>query len=268
MLSAVSVKTPDPAAMKQARPTLRALTVDMHLPVPEVDIPLDALEHPLLAKASEQFVDGGGRHERIRAVADQVLFKVKVQRWRGAVWVDGDQPWVVAAGHREDGSGDDFYTALEADARAARARYNAEHAPPLTTPTYVGHLLPGEQDRIRYLAEAGARFNRFLRETVLRLVRASLRDGREHRHEFDSFGLGIQVRADDGHETYVAVRVTGSVQDDVVFVILELVPGCDRDGWGPEFVLPDRLLSGKEQAWSTLMDPQAAAKLLDDEGPE
>ena len=66
MLSAVSVKTPDPAAMKQARPTLRALTVDMHLPVPEVDIPLDALEHPLLAKASEQFVDGGGRHERIR----------------------------------------------------------------------------------------------------------------------------------------------------------------------------------------------------------
>ena len=102
--------------------------------------PLDEIDHPVLAKASEQFADEDGKHERIRSVDDQVLFKVKVQRWRGAVWLDADLPWLVAAGRREDGSGDDFYAALEADGRAARARYNAEHFDGLKTTTHTGRL--------------------------------------------------------------------------------------------------------------------------------
>ncbi|WP_241200050.1 hypothetical protein OG322_19480 [Streptomyces sp. NBC_01260] len=46
---------------------------------------LDEIEHPILAKTAEQFAADDAKHERIRAVDDQVLFKVKVQRWRGAV---------------------------------------------------------------------------------------------------------------------------------------------------------------------------------------
>ena len=61
---------------ERARPTLRCLREDLVLAVPAVDTPLEEVSHPLLAKVAERFAD------------DQVLFKVKVQRWRGAVWVD------------------------------------------------------------------------------------------------------------------------------------------------------------------------------------
>jgi hypothetical protein len=204
----------------------------------------------------------GGR-ERIRAVDDQLLFKVKVQRWRGAVWIEPDLPWLVAAGQRESGSLDDFYAALAADGRAARARHNASHTPPLTTDTCTAALLPADDDRLRYRLEAGARLVRRLEALALALVRDSLRDGREHTADLDTFGIGIQVRADHGHETYVAIGIRGSVPTDLAAVILDIVPGCDPDGWYPEAALPERPLGPNEQAWSNIMDAAAAAQLLD-----
>lgn len=140
-------------------PTLRCLREDLDLPVPPASTPLDEIDHPLLNKAGEQFADCDTPHERIRAIDDVVLFKAKIGRWRGAVFTD--QPdaeirdWLVAAGTREDGSKDDFYAILHAQARTARQRYNAEHDTPLTTDTYVGSLLPGQDDHDRYLLEAG-----------------------------------------------------------------------------------------------------------------
>jgi hypothetical protein len=139
--------------MQRARPTLRTLRDDLVLALPPADEPLDEIDHPLLTKANEQFAVESTPHERIRAVKDEILFKVKIQRWRGAAWVEADQPWLIAAGTRESGSPDDFYNALAADAEQARARYNTEHTPPLATTTHVGHLLPNESDRLRYQAE-------------------------------------------------------------------------------------------------------------------
>ena len=99
----------------RARPTLRCLREDLGRAVPPADTPLDEVSHPLLAKASERFADDGTPHERITSVDDQVLFKVKVQRWRGAIWVaDGGIPWLVAVGQREEGSADDFHASLTA----------------------------------------------------------------------------------------------------------------------------------------------------------
>jgi hypothetical protein len=219
-----------------------------------------------VGKAVEQFADVDAKHERIRAIDDQVLFKVKVQRWRGAVWVESDLPWLVAGGWREDGSGDDFYAALEAEGKAARARYNAGHREVLRTTTYSAHLLPNRDDFVRYRAEAGVRFARRIRATIRELVGDSLRDGREHTVDFDTFTLGIHVRADHGHETYVAVRITGSVPSNLAVVILGNVPGCDRDGRYPEYALPERELLPAEPAWSNLMDPTGAAALLNDDG--
>lgn len=116
-------------------------------------------------------------------------------------------------------------------------------------------------------AEAGVRFDRRLHHTVTELVRASLRDGSEHVADLGSFTIGIQVRAEHGHETYVAVRVTGSVPLHLVGTILDLIPGCEPDGWFPELTgLPNRPLLSGEVAWSNIMDPTAAAKLLDSEG--
>jgi len=86
--------------MHRVRPTLRCLREDLALPVPPIQVPLDAVKHPLLTKAGEQFAYPDTPHERIRAIDDQVLFKVKVGRWRGAAYVDEPESevetWLVS----------------------------------------------------------------------------------------------------------------------------------------------------------------------------
>ncbi|MGP3955733.1 hypothetical protein ACTWPT_07015 [Nonomuraea sp. 3N208] len=224
------------------------------------------MDHPLLAKVVAQFAEQGVKHERIRAIDDEVVYKAKVQRWRGAVWSDADIPWLIAAGQRSEGSPDDFYADLETRAKAARSRYNAEHTPPLRTDTYIGEFLPDRLDLVRYQAEAGIRFRSTLVNAIFSLVRASLNDGHEHVIEFDTFTLGVLVRADQGHETYAAVHITGSVPPNLTAVVLRNMPGCDPDGWFLEMTLPTRTLLPGEQVWSTVMDPTAAAELLHHEG--
>jgi hypothetical protein len=80
---------------ERVRPTLRCLREDLALTVPRADTPLDEVSHPLLEKATERFADDQTPQERISSIDDQVLFKVKVQRWRGAVWVNANQPWLA-----------------------------------------------------------------------------------------------------------------------------------------------------------------------------
>jgi hypothetical protein len=243
---------------------MRCLIHELGLKVPPADVALDEIDHPLLHKASDQFTDPAGLRERILSVDDTVMFKIKVQRWRGAVWTDqDDQNWLVAAGRRESGSKDDFYQALASAARTAKARYNSEHTPPLQTDTHTVAWLPNADDRDRYILEAGLRFRRELKATVLALTRNSLLDGYEHTAEIGGATLGIQIRAEDGHETYVALRIVGAIPDNLLATVLILVPGCDRNGWGYELAMPDRELADNEQVWSNMMEPAAAAELLD-----
>lgn len=250
----------------RARPTLRCLREDLGQAVPPADMLLDEVPHPLLAKASERFADEGTQQERIASVDDQVLFKVKAQRWRGAVWMaDDGVPWLVAAGQREEGSPDDFYAALAARGTAARSQYNAAHTAPLTTSTYTDDLLPGREDELRWNAEHAVRTERRLRATVRSLLRNSLLDGREHAAMLDGSALGIQVLAEEGYSTYVAVRIIGSVPRRLVATILSLIPGCQLDAWMSDYAMPERAVAPEEQVWSNMMDPTAAAKLLEED---
>ena len=160
------------------------------------------------------------------------------------MWVDADLPWLVAAGHREEGSPDDFYAALAARAQAARARYNAEHTPPLASATRTtAYLLPGHDDELRWRAEAAVRAERRLRAIVHDLVRQSLLDGREHAAMLDGAALGVQVLVDQGHETYVAIRIIGSVARRLVATVLSLVPGCQLDAWMSDYAMPERAVA-------------------------
>jgi hypothetical protein len=246
------------------RPTLRCLREDLGQAVPRADTPLDEIEHPLLVKAAEQFADRTS-HERIAAIDDRILFKVKVQRWRGAVWIDGEGgPWLVAAGQREDGSPEDFYASLAARAKAAKSKYNAANSPPLATGTYTGDLMPGREDDLRWRAESAVRDERRLRVIVRSLLRQSLLDGQEHAAMLDGAAIGIQVLADQGYSTYVAVRIIGSVPRRLVATILSLVPGCQLDAWMSDYAMPERAVAPEEQIWSNMMDPKAAAGLLDE----
>jgi hypothetical protein len=62
-------------------------------------------------------------------------------------------------------------------------------------------------------------------------VAGSLRDGHEHAADFPGFRLDIIVRSEDGHETYVAIRIGGSVPKGITALILTRVPGCEPDAW-------------------------------------
>jgi hypothetical protein len=255
--------------MQPARPTLRCLREDLDVRIPPVDEPLEAVGHPLLTKVNQQFSSVDATHERIAAIDDLVLFKAKIQRWRGAVWMDDPSAdircWLVAAGRREDGAPTDFYASLTATAVAARSRYNATHHKPIATNTYAAHLLPSSDDKVRYRAESAARLERRLAAAVHESCRASLLDGREHTATVEGAIIGVQIRANLGHETYVAVRIIGSVPEAVTVTVLDLVPGCDLDGWFPEYSMPERPLATAEQAWSNLMNPVEAGKLLADQ---
>ena len=206
------------------RPTLRCLTDDLGLKIPPIDDPLDELDHPVLRKANQQFAELSRSRERISSIDAAVLFKVKAQRWRGAVWIDTTgRSWMVAAGWREAGSQNDFYEALGHAARSARARYNAEHIPPLTTDTDLTPWLPSDADQDRFAAEGAIRLIRELDTAVRRLIRASLLDGHEHTARVTKAVLGVLVRADSDHETYVALRILGPVPKNLLIVILEVV---------------------------------------------
>jgi hypothetical protein len=77
--------------------------------------------------------------------------------------------------------------------------------------------------------------------------------------------LGIQVQAEEGYSTYVAVRIIGSVPRRLVATILSLIPGCQLDAWMSDYAMPERAVAPEEQVWSNMMEPTAAAKLLDQE---
>nr|CTQ93059.1 hypothetical protein [Kibdelosporangium sp. MJ126-NF4] len=225
---------------------------------------MNEIDHPLIKKANEQFAAPAGPRERIRSIDDVVLFKVKVQRWRGAVHDLGDPNWLIAAGLREEGSRDDFYDAFAHAAKAARTRYNAEHRAPLKSETYCQSWLASAEDHDRYRAESGVRLLRELRRTVHRLVCSSLLDGKEHVAEVAGAEFGLCVQAAEDHATYVSLRITGSVPDNLLIVTLSLVPGCDDDSWYPEYAMPHRSLVPGEQVYSNYMDPVMAARLLEE----
>ena len=190
----------------------------------------------MLRKANQQFTEQGGGLERISSIDATVLFK------------------------------DDFYEALSNAARSARARYNAEHTPPLATNTDMTQWLSSDADQDRFAAEGAVRLIRELDATVRHLVRASLLDGHEHTAQVAKASLGILARADAGHETYVALRIHGSVPKNLLIVILDLVPGCDHNAWFPELAMPHRALEPGEQVWSNLMDPVVASQLIGGSG--
>ncbi len=198
---------------------------------------------------------------------DRLWFKVKTGRWRGAATrlsrsdgpVDSTLPelapwWLGAGGYRREGSPEDFYAGLTA---IARRDGNSDR------------WLPGRWDWNRLKIEAAYRWERQIREVVCRLIAGSLHDGQAHQEDFHGYTVTALAKATDG-ETYLLVGTTNVADPRIFAVILNAVPGVDRDSWLPE---PDRVeglrLRPGEVVWSTILMPSVAARLLDafaDEG--
>ena len=114
---------------RRARPTLRLLKEDLNSewenPGPKRALeegnysslhPLSELPHPLIRKAADAFGENENEdapREKIRSATKAVVWKIRYEQWRGAVWADPGTGvrWLIAAGlakgqHRD---ADDFY---------------------------------------------------------------------------------------------------------------------------------------------------------------
>jgi hypothetical protein len=232
-----------------ARPTKRCLYDDLnYTAIPSADTPLHTLDHPLIKKAQQQPT------ERIVEVDDEVLWKVKVGRWRGAAWTQANERWLVAAGNREEGSPDDFYQRLADNGRRWRAEYNASNRPPVKTDTLVSRLLPDCWDKDRLLLEEQFSKVDELQGVVQQLVHDSYLSGAEENDEAGGCELAVEVEKRD-LDIYVGIRIVGSARYEVTAVILKAVPGVlDDDDWQLDTRMPRREPRPGEQVWSTFLD--------------
>jgi hypothetical protein len=207
---------PDAMSMnRRARPTLRCLTEDLGLDVPGLGVDLGDVDHPWLDELRRIAPRSPRGQKRILAIAQPLVYRLRVSAARGATWVDEEHDivWLCAVHRREQGSDDDAY-----------AWFASLHA--------SGRLLPAEDDRLRDRAEAVIRLQRGLSAEMLHLVdQALLRRGTELATDLGGYlPSRVLVLASGGveeiwcalssratHGTHVPDRLR-----DVLFATLEL----------------------------------------------
>jgi hypothetical protein len=251
--------------VRSVRPTIRCLREDLGVvKLPPATIPLHDLDHVVLRKACSLFSTADRSGERIRAIDDHMFFKVKVERWRGAVWRPLPAQWLVAAGRREAGSPDDFYEAMSESARRWRAERNRRASPSITTDTETSRLLPDHDDEQRLTLEHAVRAVDEFRATVRQLVLGAARAGGERTDEAGGYSLAVLVRRTEIGEVYVGIRIQGPVEPNAYAVILDAVPAvADRESWFVDH-MPHRSDRPGEVVWSNLLDEQELKRALTD----
>jgi hypothetical protein len=246
------------------RPTKRCLT-DLAVPVPNLGQPLDEIDAPIIATAQSvpELRDAGGA-ERISSLTDRVWFKVKTRDQRAIVTQlhGGDLPeglpadvgewWLGAAGHRQgDSPQRDFYASIKRECTVGRS-------------VSTDRLLPIDWDWQRLIAEQAVAWRREMKRIVVRLVAMSLTTGQLAVVEFERHRIKALVRADNGHEAYLAIVAEGIPNPEFFALLLDCVPGIQPDDWQPE---PSPLAEMEprpgEIIWSTMFPSEVENAILD-----
>lgn len=246
------------------RPTKRCLG-DLRLEPPDLGVRLEEIDQPVVvsAQAVPEQRDAGGA-ERVVALTDRVWFKVKTSDHRAAVtelrgadlpdWVRPNRGawWIGAAGRRQaDSAQRDFYAALQRECTTGRAVSSA-------------HLLPAEWDWKRLAAEQAVAWRREMKRMVIRLVAISLKSGQLAVAEFRNHRIKALVRAENGHEAYLAIIAEGVPDAQMFALLLDCVPGVAPQDWQPEPSPLAEMNPGLgEIIWSTLFPSQVASAILD-----
>ncbi len=246
------------------RPTRRTLA-DLGQSLPDLGVPLDEVEHVVVkvAQAVPEQREAGGA-ERILALKDRVWFKVKVGDQRAVVIELADHEraedyapavgnwWIGAAGRRQaDSPQRDFYDAITRECTTGK------------TVSTVG-LLPTEWDWKRLTAEQAIAWRREMKRMVIRLIAMSLTSGKLAIAEFDQHRIKALVRADNGHEAYLAIITEGIPNAEVFALLLDCVPGVSPADWQPEpSPLAEMAPSQGEIIWSTLFPSEVANAILE-----
>jgi hypothetical protein len=138
---------------RRARPTIRCLTEDLGLELPELDVDLGEIDHPWLDELCRAAPTSPTGQKRVLVIDRPLIYRLRVSSSRGATWVDEGHGivWLCAARRREEGSDGDAF-AWFADLHAR------------------GTLLPSRDDRLRDLAETAIRLRRGLIGELLQLV--------------------------------------------------------------------------------------------------
>lgn len=246
------------------RPTIRCLQDDLDTKLPPATEPLDRVAHVIVGKAGEVARSAPERAERIVELDDHVFWKIKIERWRGALWSTTDESWIAAVGYRRAGDGDDFYNELGESGRRWKAEYNRTNKPPLTTSTFTDRLLPTELDRKRIVLEDAVRVVDDLRAALRSLTLDAVATDAEARGEAAGCEVGVLIRRTET-EIYVAVRIVGQVpKPDVHALVLDSMPAiADRDGWFID-AMPARAGGPGEIVWSNLLDEAALSAMVDE----
>jgi hypothetical protein len=159
---------------------------------------------------------------------------------------------VGAAGRRQNDSPQrDFYAALLRECTTGKA-------------VSTDHLLPGNWDWDRLKAEQAVAWRRHMRRLVIALIATSLKTGHLAVAEFRSHRIMALVRAANGHEAYLAIIAEGIPDQNVIALLLDCVPGVERDAWQPEPSSVAGIDPGPgEIIWSTLFPSEVASAILD-----
>lgn len=126
------------------------------------------------------------------------------------------------------------------------------------------HLLPGDKDWKRFALEQAYAWRIEMKRMVVRLIANSLKSGHAQTAEFRKHHITALVRAENGHEGYLAIMAEGVPDPDMFALLLDCVPGVASDDWQPEpsTVAGMEPLSG-QVIWSTIFPPEVASQVLD-----
>lgn len=241
------------AALGSAR---RDMADDDHYLFP---CPLTAVEHPVVERANLIAGDDAADRERINAITDRHVVKVKTSDRRGALWQDdAGQWWLLAAGHRKDDGPGDFYRDLD--------RFRGSSS---------GPIAPTDADR-RYLAfeTAYAAECAAEREAHSGLIEAMFEAARRpsERCEVVVFGAVVAVRVEPDEGGLAVLELSWDFDrfdevDRFPYDVLAMVPGCESiDLW--QYV-PPLAESDSPHTWFTLVpqtwiDDLATSAEIDD----
>lgn len=245
------------------RPTKRCLG-DLNVELPDLGVPLEGVVDPVIlsSQALPEQRDAGGA-ERVVSLTDRVWFKVKTSDHRAVgtdlrnkeipEWIPASKGawWIGAAGRRQNDSPQrDFYAVLKRECTSGKT-------------ISTDHLLPGEWDWNRLSAEQAVAWRREMKRLVVGLIATSLKTGHLAVAEFRSHRIAALVRASNGHEAYLAIIAEGVPDPQVIALLLDCVPGVDRDEWQPEPSSVAGMNPGSgEVIWSTLFPSEVASTIL------
>jgi hypothetical protein len=224
------------------RPTFGCLE---HLGLKVSPTPFNELEHPILTKALHVAKAPQLERERIKDTGEVVAYKLKVAApdgsyWRGALVEDDEEEnlfWVVAAGLRHEGDGDDFYEWF---------------------PARASDYLPAELDHRRLRAERAQALLNVLPRRVEALVEAARATGEAQEAVVgDAEVRVVVIVVPNMTELVVGIRSETPrrpVSKESYEMILASCPGVDRSTWQPREAFPDGDKHGYAMISSALVE--------------